>query len=1304
MRKFILAVLIVLSMTMGFDALALAPVTASPWTTTTNPYTARTGLVVYSTSEVNALITAATNALATTNYVNSITNGLATTNYAKSVTNNFTALVYTNPSSILYTSSLPALTNGFVTSSITNGLATTNYVNAATNGLVTSSITNGLATTNYVNTSIADKTNFPGIYVTNSAYIGTTFAQGNGVTASGLYSSAFGFLSLASGNYSHVEGSSTIASGTSSHAEGSLTVASAGLSHAEGSVTIASGYASHAEGDSSTASGQVAHAEGYNTTASGEASHAAGAGARATNDNTYVWSDNTAFGSTTTAQYSVYAANGIRLLGGPIFGNGVGLTNIASTNLIGLGTAAYSNATAFYLNSNPSNYVTASVTNGLATTNYVLTQITSNGIFGDVGLTNGSITASNLLVLQANTNIIYFQFTNAGVNTSFIWGTNKYYGNALGYVSYLTNDMTGIPAGQQWSIYLTGVPGYGTKQFYYTTNLSPITTNWVYVGVVTGQGLTNSIYGTNTVLSLVSGNIVSGSGIFTGNGAGLTNIAATNLTGLGTAAYSNATAFYLNSNPSNYITTSVTNGLATTNFVNTSIANKTNFDNITVTNFSQFQTNAYFAGNIYVTNHAYDVSTSQLDPIANEYVTAQYVQSIMAANFDLYFSTNSSGITVTNGAGGLFIPSTMVLANPITSQTNTISSWTNGTYFTARLQTNSISYIQSVPINLYTYVQITGGGSVTAHPEMWLYNTNGTIVQLGYSSDNTYSSDIAVPVNLAIAMTNTAYLNVNLTNSPKLLLRWYVTSHQGNPTWRFLIGAGNVSHITVGTIPSANQNYVGTFTGNGVGLTNIPITGITGLGTAAYSNATAFMSAGNTNFPGIYVTNNVVAMTNLGIRTASPAYPLDVFTKGITGGKFGAYSTIARFGGSMEGNVFIDATAGVGNAAALVIAAWDQANTAAYGYYLGTDNNGNFRISQMSSVNQAGYTDAKDFSGGLTGSMTLDKTGKLGIGTIAPAKTLDVQGDVNISGNTGIGATSPRGKLDVIDGTLYSIGDSPGFDTFDFVGDSSGAYSVSDSYYQYDIYSYKNTPLGRVYSVNPIVFAGTDSSYVPGYGDPFYMQWNLFPTDGADGYRVIVVSDPSYGAYGDYYFDTTSTYSQISVVAIGYEDESSQNYTAGTPVVTPKTIDTRSQFYFDSSPSNIIAMPFKYFGIGTTNPAYTLDVNGSGHFVGAVKFDANITGALTNLAIYNSTNYNERITNSTIIGSTITNTTIYNQITVINTSTGAVNYVISAPITLIKTNATYNLNLIANGVTNTISGDNVWIDVIKSGTNYYSRY
>jgi hypothetical protein len=145
---------------------------------------------------------------------------------------------------------------------------------------------------------------------------------------------------------------------------------------------------------------------------------------------------------------------------------------------------------------------------------------------------------------------------------------------------------------------------------------------------------------------------------------------------------------------------------------------------------------------------------------------------------------------------------------------------------------------------------------------MWLYNTNGTIVQLGYSSDNTYNSSIAVPVNLAIAMTNTAYLNVNLTNSPQLLLRWYVTSKSGNPTWRFLVGAGNVSHITVGTIPSANQNYVGTFTGNGTDLTNIPVTGITGLGTAAYSNSTAFAPSTVTNLTAGQIATIAAAVTN----------------------------------------------------------------------------------------------------------------------------------------------------------------------------------------------------------------------------------------------------------------------------------------------------------------------------------------------------------------------------------------------------------------------------------------------------------
>jgi len=73
---------------------------------------------------------------------------------------------------------------------------------------------------------------------------------------------------------------------------------------------------SHAEGRGTIASGSYSHAEGQDTIAGGYWSHAAGLNADATHQNTYVWSDGQDINSTTTKQYTVYAANGIRLLGG----------------------------------------------------------------------------------------------------------------------------------------------------------------------------------------------------------------------------------------------------------------------------------------------------------------------------------------------------------------------------------------------------------------------------------------------------------------------------------------------------------------------------------------------------------------------------------------------------------------------------------------------------------------------------------------------------------------------------------------------------------------------------------------------------------------------------------------------------------------------------------------------------------------------------------------------------------------------------------------------------------------------------
>lgn len=128
-------------------------------------------------------------------------------------------------------------------------------------------------------------------------------------------------LSVRAETFSNLVVGTGSALGTNSVAEGSETLALGDNAHAEGSATMASGFAAHAEGEL--------------TLATGRASHAAGSGAAATNDNTYVWSDGMLVESTTNKQFTVYASNGIRLLGGPISGNGSGLTNLNANFLSG---------------------------------------------------------------------------------------------------------------------------------------------------------------------------------------------------------------------------------------------------------------------------------------------------------------------------------------------------------------------------------------------------------------------------------------------------------------------------------------------------------------------------------------------------------------------------------------------------------------------------------------------------------------------------------------------------------------------------------------------------------------------------------------------------------------------------------------------------------------------------------------------------------------------------------------------------------------------------------------------------------
>ena len=100
--------------------------------------------------------------------------------------------------------------------------------------------------------------------------------KGSSGTASGDYSVAEGYQTIANEWASHTEGTSTSATSYQAHAEGYNTLASGSESHAEGSGSVAQGNSSHAEGQSTSATSTASHAEGYSTVASNSYEHASG--------------------------------------------------------------------------------------------------------------------------------------------------------------------------------------------------------------------------------------------------------------------------------------------------------------------------------------------------------------------------------------------------------------------------------------------------------------------------------------------------------------------------------------------------------------------------------------------------------------------------------------------------------------------------------------------------------------------------------------------------------------------------------------------------------------------------------------------------------------------------------------------------------------------------------------------------------------------------------------------------------------------------------------------------------------------
>ena len=174
----------------------------------------------------------------------------------------------------------------------------------------------------------------------NSTIGNRSFAEGSGVTASGIASHAEGMLTEASGLCSHAEGQNPVASGQGSHAEGVVTTASGSGSHAEGGGTIASGEDSHAEGRNTQASGLCSHASGEGTIASRKSQMVIGE---------YNIEDAGGTDETTRGDYALIIGNGTsssssgrsNALTADWDGNVTASGNITGANLIGSQTADY---------------------------------------------------------------------------------------------------------------------------------------------------------------------------------------------------------------------------------------------------------------------------------------------------------------------------------------------------------------------------------------------------------------------------------------------------------------------------------------------------------------------------------------------------------------------------------------------------------------------------------------------------------------------------------------------------------------------------------------------------------------------------------------------------------------------------------------------------------------------------------------------------------------------------------------------------------------------------------------------------
>ncbi len=528
--------------------------------------------------------------LATTNFVlsqgyatASVTNGLATTDYVNTATNGFVTADITNG---LATTNF-VLSQGYAMASVTNGLATLDYVNSLTNGFVTAAITNVLATTNFVAAQG---------YVTASVTNGLA-------TMAYVNSSTNGFVTGAITN--------------------NLATTNFVLSQGYATTAVTNGLATVAYVNSST--NQFVTAAITN-------------GLATTN---YV---NGITNGLASVIYVNAATNGFVTAA---ITNGLATTNFVAAQ--GYVTASVTNglATVAYVNSSTNGFVTAAITNGLATTNFAL----ALGLNGTNLILAASNSLSGQLSGKSGTNINYSQITNAPVIPSTNGFVTAAITNGLVTTNFalalgLNETNFTLSASNSLSGQLSGKSGTNINYSQITNApVIPSTNGFVTAAITNGLATTNFVLtlGLNeTNFTLATSNSLSGQ---------LSGKSGTNIN------YSQITNAPVIPSTNGFVTAAITNGLATTNFVLTLGLNETNFT-LAASNSLSSQLSGKAGTNInysQITNAPVIPSTNGFvtSAITNGLATTNFVQSATNALRTAAYGTILNPITLnhryTNG-------------------------------------------------------------------------------------------------------------------------------------------------------------------------------------------------------------------------------------------------------------------------------------------------------------------------------------------------------------------------------------------------------------------------------------------------------------------------------------------------------------------------------------------------------------------------------------------------------------------------------------------------------------------------------